>query len=296
MRLLVACPQCRRQYDASARRVGSRFRCHCGQPVTVQEPQGHDAAVVRCSSCGGPRSAGQAACGFCGADFTLHERDLDAVCPRCLARVSSQARFCHHCGTLLAAQSCAASDTPLACPACGPPHHLISRPLAGAGFSVLECPRCVGEWLDLATFAELVKRAEGQALDARSHLASRRAREAAMDRPSDAPGGRPYRPCPECSDLMVPRNYGRQSGIVIDLCRRHGAWFDADELSRILDWVAAGNLKLAQEAQQKEADKRQHESAKAVRSEPILGPPPGADSSLWDVLATMLGEVFWHRR
>ena len=52
MRLLVACPECPRQYDASRRHIGSRFRCHCGALVEVRQPQGHDARVVRCSSSG----------------------------------------------------------------------------------------------------------------------------------------------------------------------------------------------------------------------------------------------------
>jgi len=93
VRLLVACPKCRRQYDASGWAVGSRFRCHCGDVVKVREPKRHDAAVVRCSSCGAPREERDAACRFCGADFTLHERDLHTVCPGCFARVSDSARF-----------------------------------------------------------------------------------------------------------------------------------------------------------------------------------------------------------
>ena len=37
MRLIVACGECQRQYDASGREIGSRFRCHCGKVVTVEE-------------------------------------------------------------------------------------------------------------------------------------------------------------------------------------------------------------------------------------------------------------------
>jgi Zn-finger nucleic acid-binding protein len=39
---------------------------------------------------------------------------------------------------------------------------------------------------------------------------------------------------------MNRRNYGSTSGVIIDLCREHGIWFDADELARILTWVRAG--------------------------------------------------------
>ena len=49
MRFLVACPDCHRQFDATARPVGSAFPCSCGATVTVPLPDAHDAAVVRCS-------------------------------------------------------------------------------------------------------------------------------------------------------------------------------------------------------------------------------------------------------
>ena len=39
---------------------------------------------------------------------------------------------------------------------------------------------------------------------------------------------------------MNRRNYAGNSGVIIDLCREHGIWFDAEELARILLWVRAG--------------------------------------------------------
>ena len=50
MRLLVACTACKRRYDASKCEIGNLFRCRCGAVVTVVNPQGHNARVVRCSS------------------------------------------------------------------------------------------------------------------------------------------------------------------------------------------------------------------------------------------------------
>ncbi len=92
MRVIVACGECKRQYDASGKSPGDHFHCHCGAKLTVQQPQGHDASVVRCSSCGAPREGREAECGHCRADFTIHERDLHTVCPNCLARVSTGRR------------------------------------------------------------------------------------------------------------------------------------------------------------------------------------------------------------
>ena len=39
---------------------------------------------------------------------------------------------------------------------------------------------------------------------------------------------------------MTRRNYGRDSGVILDMCREHGIWFDAEELARILVWIRAG--------------------------------------------------------
>ena len=56
--------------------------------------------------CGAARGDDHAdRCAYCHSSFTLHERDLNTVCPHCLALVSDRARFCHHCGTGLAPNS-----------------------------------------------------------------------------------------------------------------------------------------------------------------------------------------------
>ena len=53
--------------------------------------------------------------------------------------------------------------------------------------------------------------------------------------------------------MMYRRNYGRRSGVIIDLCKKHGAWFDADELPRILNWIRSGGLLKANEARAADA-------------------------------------------
>ncbi len=240
MRILVACSDCQRQYDATGRRTGSRFRCRCGSVVTVQPPQGHDASVIRCSSCGAPREESSKACRYCSADFTLHERDLDTVCPKCLARVSSRGRFCHHCATRLTAETVARNQTPLACPVCGESQHLCSRQLGH--IAALECGSCAGLWLGNSAFDRLAEQAT-EASEKQEQVFAERPVRAMAPREESASGERTrYRPCPECGTLMQRRHYGRRSGIVIDACREHGIWFDAEELPRILDWIRRGGL------------------------------------------------------
>ncbi|HKB00671.1 MAG TPA: zinc ribbon domain-containing protein [Gemmataceae bacterium] len=246
MRLLVECPGCRRQFDASRRPVGSRFRCHCGHVVEVERPEGHEARVVRCSACGAARTGDADQCAYCGAALTLHERDLDTVCPRCLALVSDRARFCHHCGTELAAEEAAASQTSKTCPACQNGHRLSNRQVGAEAVAVLECGRCAGFWLGHDAFRRLVERAQRDALPPGTTPESPREVAARFGLPSgdaaaDTGGGRTfYRPCPMCKEMMPRKNYAHESGVIIDLCRDHGIWFDADELARILAWLRAG--------------------------------------------------------
>ena len=51
-----------------------------------------------------------------------------------------------------------------------------------------------------------------------------------------------YRKCPTCHEMMARRNYGRRSGVIVDICRAHGIWFDPDELPQILRWIKQGGL------------------------------------------------------
>jgi Zn-finger nucleic acid-binding protein len=246
MRLLVACPECQRQYDASRRLIGSRFRCHCGHVVVVQRPQGHEAQVVRCSACGAARTDNAERCPYCQAEFTLHERDLDTVCPHCLALVSDQARFCHHCGTALVPEMDSGSSTQLLCPACRDDHYLVSRRLGQEQVTVLECGRCAGFWMGHEAFRQLVERAQREALPAGTTVKTPQQISAKFGLPSaavaPAQGRRHafYRPCAVCGELMNRINYGHESGVIIDVCREHGIWFDADALARILAWLRAG--------------------------------------------------------
>jgi Zn-finger nucleic acid-binding protein len=51
-----------------------------------------------------------------------------------------------------------------------------------------------------------------------------------------------YVPCPACSQLMGRKNFGGHSGVIVDVCREHGVWFDESELPRVLEFVERGGL------------------------------------------------------
>ena len=105
-----------------------------------------------------------------------------------------------------------------------------------AGIAVNECPGCHGLWVSGDHFDALVKRAAQSARAARTRGRGRRA----------SPRGNPlaahvrYRRCPECDQFMLRTNYKRSSGVILDECRAHGTWLDADELEQVAGFILAG--------------------------------------------------------
>jgi Zn-finger nucleic acid-binding protein len=100
---------------------------------------------------------------------------------------------------------------------------------------VLECRVCAGLWLDLALLHTLL---EDEAKRPAGFIPTHRQPE---------PSAKVvYRKCIRCGQLMSRRNFGRTSSVMVDLCGAHGIWFDAEELSHLVNWMRAGGLKAAQ--------------------------------------------------
>ncbi|MGB5161650.1 MAG: zinc ribbon domain-containing protein [Thermoanaerobaculia bacterium] len=277
MRLLVSCPSCKRQYDAGELQAGDRFHCLCSEILEVPVPSPHDAAVVRCSACGAPRQAESATCRFCDADFTLHERDLHTICPACMARVSDRARYCHHCATPLLPAGRAGERSLTPCPACSDSIHLTSRELGQPPVSVLECPRCAGLWLAKDTAQVLMERVREASMT--TELTSTRKGSIETVPAAGQDQTRLYRPCPVCGKLMHRLNFGRKSGIIVDSCRPHGLWFDANELDAVVRWIRTGGESEARRLRREmEADLERR--ADFDRQMPTLGAGSGWSESV----------------
>ncbi len=209
------------------------MHCACGQVLEVRQPESRAAAVVRCSACGAPRSGQGPECEFCGAGYTLAELDLNTVCPSCMSRVGDGARFCHSCGTPIVPEDDAGETSDHRCPACGGDHPLRSRRIGRQRLNVLECESCAGLWLGTEVFRHLERSAAERSLPVGLAPATATAATARVA----AGGVRAYRPCVVCSKLMNRQNYGRRSGVILDLCRDHGVWFDHQELAQVLTWI-----------------------------------------------------------
>ncbi len=256
----------------------------------MPEIESRDAAVVRCASCGAAREEGARSCAYCGSDFTLHEQDLETICPNCFARISNSAKFCHHCGTAIAPEDVAADPTDRVCPACGGERFLHSRPLGSTGLTCLECNVCGGLWLGPDVYQAVEERARKEAKPL-ADPAALRAEAAARPKLVQKPGPF-YRPCPVCRTPMIRINFERVSGILIDQCRDHGIWFDATELDAVLRWIKLGGEQLAQSVQADEERARlqqlrfkvEPKSPDDARSQIDLGagpPDSGLDAIPW---------------
>ncbi len=240
--IIVACDTCKHQYKISEKRVGERFTCFCGNLLTVPSVKIHEAAVVRCSSCGGARDKdSQTHCGFCGSSFTIHERDLDTICHNCMSRISSKSKFCHSCGTTIIADSDDFGETSHQCPVCDE-QKLQSRKMKSTNISLMECHQCAGIWLSSSAFVHLEQKAKQESV---SGIVSEPIQITVSQEKINPQ--KFYRHCPQCQQVMHRKNYAVSSGIIIDICKKHGVWFDHKELDGILKFIRSGQFQKTQE-------------------------------------------------
>jgi Zn-finger nucleic acid-binding protein len=194
-------------------------------------------------------------------------------CPSCGASVDEHARLCTYCRAPVATVRCAAcfhmnvvdalhcsgcgretglepigKDTELLCPHCRSALTAFEQ----TSGSLFDCGACGGQFVEHAALRELV---------------DRRDLPVAIGAPPSrrfvaAPAPVKYVPCPVCQSLMNRKNFGGTSGVIVDVCKPHGTWFDLGELPRVLAFVEQGGL-----ARQRQ---RQAEEAEAARAGKLL--------------------------
>jgi Zn-finger nucleic acid-binding protein len=255
---LVACPVCHTQYDVS-QVLTAQVTCRCGEPIENRALRPVDAVIARCGSCGAQVQPDAKICSYCDSAIVRDPDKLSLICPECFARNAEQSRFCVACGVAFAPQPLPCEGKELPCPACDtrmPPSQV-------AGISVNECPGCHGLWVSGEHFDALVKRATER----------REQRSPTADAPR-VQRGRPldrrvqYRRCPECDQFMLRINYKRSSGVILDECRVHGTWLDADELEQVAGFIlAGGHTSPMLEAEHAAAERLAAEAATRARVE-----------------------------
>jgi Zn-finger nucleic acid-binding protein len=140
-----------------------------------------------------------------------------------------------------------------ACPRCELP--LTARQVSDVVID--ECSGCEGLFLDDTAIRRV--------LDAEDSARAEALLAALPRRPTShtAKGGKMYIKCPTCSTLMNRKLFATGSGIVIDVCKAHGTFFDGGELPTIIEFVQRGGLAVAakKDALRDQQDERERRAA-----------------------------------
>lgn len=229
------------------------------------------ARALTCASCGGPLDPERRACAHCGAVCQTRR------CAGCLALNIAGDRNCRACGRLLPAEISDAAGAPVLCPGCGA---AMKRRKAGAS-SFDECDRCGGMWLSPETLAALNSQAETRAELRPFDEAQSGASEAAAPRIA-------YRKCPACLKFMNRDALAAGSGVVLDLCRHHGCFFDHGELTRLLAFIEGGGL---EKSRRREAEQLKSEVVELKRRQEAARATPLGMSTEWESQAPAMAQL-----
>jgi Zn-finger nucleic acid-binding protein len=227
------------------------------------------------------------------------------VCPSCGAGVTSGARRCVHCDAPLATVRCAACfqmnareaihcggcgrdlglepiprDGMLPCPDCKSPMSALD---CGPG-AVHDCGRCGGQFVEVAALRDLLERHTQDAGVVRPPGSGRSAADPVR-----------YVACPVCRALMNRHNFGGASGVIVDVCAKHGTWFDRGELPRVLAFVESGGLARRRALDEEEHRRRVQEraaSAAVAHQRPTFGGDGEVDRLGGSLVADLLSALF----
>ena len=168
------------------------------------------------------------------------------TCLNC-GRVNGPGRdSCLYCGGLIEADAAAG---PPKCPRCKTEMELE----VVEGIELDICYSCGGTWYDREELEEHLAKASGESSEDDAGAAAKAdwQRKDAM-----------YLKCPKCGRPMNRVNFGRRSGVIVDVCGPHGVFLDAGELEQIGSFEGSGKADMArhderrfQEAKEKQ-DKR----------------------------------------
>ena len=235
----MSCVRC--GADLPAAFPGATVTCACGEAVALA-----GAPLARGATSDGPyRSASALApeppprtlpCPYCSNVIDAFVRicphcdvRLDHVrCARCFSLQTPGAFACGRCGQPMELEPFLdATDAP--CPRCVAPLEIAT---ASADARTHECPRCGGIFVSRDALAEILCRAE---IGGSVAEPAGRGSSVLLDEVR-------YLPCPQCHTTMNRTNFGKISGVIVDVCSKHGTWFDAGELTRVVAFAANGGL------------------------------------------------------
>jgi Zn-finger nucleic acid-binding protein len=204
--------------------------------------------MLSCPRCAAPVADTSKTCAHCTAPLLLKS------CGRCLSRVFHGHAHCPACGSGLGASAAGDAQADRPCPRCTTAMH--PRPIGD--LVIDECDACHGVFLDHVAIQRIVT--DRQQARAEAVLATVPRAEVYLT----PPGARMYIKCPVCSTIMNRKQFSAGSGVVIDVCKSHGAFFDPGELPAIITFVMNGGLEQSQKKElerMREAVKREQQNA-----------------------------------
>jgi Zn-finger nucleic acid-binding protein len=220
------------------------------------------AETLNCPNCGAGTSSEAPQCQFCGS------RLATIACASCFGMMFIGSKHCQRCGAPAAVRE-TVGDSTYKCPRCS----IEMQPLQLDSTTVQECERCHGLWLDVRSFKNICASREQQAtvLGGASPAPQSIAKDSVAVK---------YVPCPQCAQLMNRINFARCSGVIVDVCKGHGTWFDREELSRIVEFIRDGGLEAARQREKAQIE----EERRRLRDEQL------AASDISRSMSTRLGD------
>jgi Zn-finger nucleic acid-binding protein len=200
------------------------------------------AETLNCPMCGAAASSDSPRCEHCGA------RLATVACPSCFGMMFAGAKFCSHCGAR-ADRTEVADGAHEICPRC----HVEMEAVLIGKTHLEECPRCEGVWADADSVQQICADQEQQAA-VLGMPTSQTAQSVGIEEHIH------YIPCPVCKELMNRVNFAHCSNVIVNVCGRHGTWFDKDELRQIVEFIRAGGIEKERVREIEELDERQRQT------------------------------------
>jgi Zn-finger nucleic acid-binding protein len=212
--------------------------------------------------CGAASEVDAPNCLYCNARLAA------IACPSCFGMMFLGSRHCPRCGAQAErAEMKTDGAHRFNCPRC----RVLMEAVAVGAATLRECARCSGLWVEAMTFEQICEDREQQSAALAGLIARREVGEG-----GNSDGHVRYVPCPQCAQLMNRVNFARCSGVVVDVCKGHGTWFDRDELQRVVEFIRAGGMSTARHREIEQLNEerrqlRQEQLAAATRNNSLRG-------------------------
>lgn len=202
--------------------------------------------ALNCPNCGAGALSDQNRCDYC------HSRLKTMACPACFGLQFIGSLHCSHCGEKTVKGVEKETRNLGKCPRC----KISLNSLKIQDVTLGECQKCGGFWSDAETFENICAEKESQA-NVLGFIGNK-------DFPKQTIAIN-YVPCPDCKNLMNRNNFARSSGVILDICKQHGVWFDAEELPKIIEFIRQGGLDHARKKEKLQLQDQKRELADQQR-------------------------------